>query len=165
MLVSLSNARFGTFYRFVTLFMTFNARIFWVGLLAIESYSMAADEWQVITTKKKSTFRRTIFVDSDINVLQIFKWYFFFLLWRCDPTRAMATSFLRFLDHTQRRTTVDRTPLGEWSARRRDNTQHSQQTYIHAPGGIRIHDLSMRAVADLRIRPRGHWDRLKWYLF
>jgi len=28
----------------VTLFMTFNARIFWVGLLAIESYSMAADE-------------------------------------------------------------------------------------------------------------------------
>ena len=25
-----------------------------------------------------------------------------------------------FLDHTQRRTTVDRTPLDEWSARRRD---------------------------------------------
>ena len=25
-----------------------------------------------------------------------------------------------FLDHTQRRTTVGRTPLGEWSARRRD---------------------------------------------
>jgi len=32
----------------------------------------------------------------------------------------MASSFLRFLDHTQRRTTVGRTPLGEWSARRRD---------------------------------------------
>ena len=28
--------------------------------------------------------------------------------------------FLMFLDHTQRRTTVGRTPLGEWSARRRD---------------------------------------------
>ena len=25
----------------------------------------------------------------------------FFLLWRCDPTRVMASSFLRFLDHTQ----------------------------------------------------------------
>jgi len=25
-----------------------------------------------------------------------------------------------FLDHTQRRTTVGRTPLDEWSARRRD---------------------------------------------
>jgi len=32
-------------------------------------------------------------------------------LWRCGPTRAMASSFLRFLDHTQRPTTVGRTPL------------------------------------------------------
>ena len=40
-----------------------------------------------------------------------------------------------------------------------DNTQHSQQTDIHAPGGIRTHDLSKRAAADLRLRPRGHWDR------
>ena len=39
-----------------------------------------------------------------------------------------------------------------------DNTQHSQQTYIHAPGGIRTHNLSRRAAADLRLRPRGHWD-------
>jgi hypothetical protein len=35
----------------------------------------------------------------------------FFLLWRCDPKRVMASSFTRFLDHTQRRTTVGRTPL------------------------------------------------------
>jgi len=41
-----------------------------------------------------------------------------------------------------------------------DNTQHSQQTNIHAPGGIRTHNLCMRAAADLRIRARGHWDRL-----
>ena len=40
-----------------------------------------------------------------------------------------------------------------------DNTQHSQQTDIHAPGGIRIHNLSSRAAADLRLRPRGPWDR------
>jgi hypothetical protein len=45
---------------------------------------------------------------------------FFFFLWRCDPTWAMASSFLRILDHTQRRITVGRTPLDEWSARRRD---------------------------------------------
>ena len=37
----------------------------------------------------------------------------FVLLGRCDPTRVMASSFLRFLDHTQRRTTVGRTPLEE----------------------------------------------------
>ena len=51
--------------------------------------------------------------------------FFFFPLWRCGPTRAMASSFLRFLDHTQRRITVGRTSLDEWSARRRDLTTHN----------------------------------------
>jgi hypothetical protein len=37
--------------------------------------------------------------------------------------------------------------------------QHTQQTYIHAPGGILTHDCSMRAALDLSLRPRGHWDR------
>ena len=36
------------------------------------------------------------------------------------PQWARASSFTRFLDHTQQRTTVGRTPLDEWSARRRD---------------------------------------------
>jgi hypothetical protein len=40
-----------------------------------------------------------------------------------------------------------------------DNTQHSQQTNIHASGVIRTHDLSRRAAEDLRLRKRGHWDR------
>ena len=56
-----------------------------------------------------------------------------FFLWRCGPTRAMASSFLRFLDHTKRRITVGRTPLDEWSARRRDpylttHSAHNRQT-------------------------------------
>jgi len=43
---------------------------------------------------------------------------FFFL---CkSPHWARASSFTRFLDHTQRRTTVCRTPLDQWSAHRRD---------------------------------------------
>ena len=41
-----------------------------------------------------------------------------------------------------------------------DNTQHSQQTNIHALGVIRTHDRSRRAAEDLCLRPRGHWDRL-----
>jgi len=40
-----------------------------------------------------------------------------------------------------------------------DNTQHLQQTNIHAPGGIRTHDLSRRAAAHLRLRPRAYLDR------
>ena len=40
-----------------------------------------------------------------------------------------------------------------------DNTKYSQQTDIHAPGGIRTQSLSRRAAADLRLRPHGHWDQ------
>jgi len=62
-----------------------------------------------------------------------------FFLWRCDPTRVMASSFLRFLDHTQRRTTVGRTLLNEWSARRRDlylttHNTHNRQTSMPCVG-------------------------------
>ena len=44
------------------------------------------------------------------------------ILWSWCLTRAFVTSFLRFLDHTQRRTTVGRTPLDElgYSAHFRD---------------------------------------------
>jgi hypothetical protein len=83
-------------------------------------------------------------------------------LWRCDPTRVMASSITMFLDYTQRRTTDGRTPLDEWSARRKDlyltihNTQSDEQP---CPGGIRTQDLSRRAAADLRLRRRGYWDR------
>ena len=84
-------------------------------------------------------------------------------LWRCSPTRAMASSFLRFSrshktshhsrqDSSGRVTSSPHRPLP-------DNTQHSQQTNIHAPGGIRTHSLRRRTAADVRLRPRGHWDR------
>jgi hypothetical protein len=60
-------------------------------------------------------------------------------MWRCDPTQVMAFSFLRFLDHTQRRTTVGRTPMEEWSARRRDlylttHNTHNRQTSMPPVG-------------------------------
>ena len=65
--------------------------------------------------------------------------FFFFLLSHCSPTRVMVSSFLRFLDHTQRRTTVGRTPLDEWSARRRDlclttHNTHNRQTSMPPVG-------------------------------
>jgi len=41
-----------------------------------------------------------------------------------------------------------------------DNTQSSQQTDIHASGGIRTRNLSKRSAAVLRLRQRNHWDRL-----
>jgi hypothetical protein len=43
-----------------------------------------------------------------------------FCFWRDSPQWARASSFTKFLDHTQRRTTVCRNPLDKRSARRRD---------------------------------------------
>ena len=53
--------------------------------------------------------------------------------------RVMASSFLRFLDHTQRRTTVGRSPLDERSARRGDlymttHNTHNRQTSMPTVG-------------------------------
>ena len=61
------------------------------------------------------------------------------MLWRCDPTQVMASSFLRFLDHTQRHATVGMIPLDEWSARRRDlylttHNTHNRQTSVPPVG-------------------------------
>jgi hypothetical protein len=64
---------------------------------------------------------------------------------------------------TLRHTTLGRTPLDEWSARRRDfyltrhNTQKRQTSM--QPGGIRTPNTNKRAATDPRLRPRGHWDR------
>jgi hypothetical protein len=40
------------------------------------------------------------------------------------------------------------------------NGQHSQETDIHATGGIRTRNPNKRSAADPRLRPRGHRDRL-----
>ena len=65
--------------------------------------------------------------------------HFFLPLWRCGPTQSMASSFLRFLDHTQWHTTVSKTPLDAWSARRRDlylitRNTHNRETSMPPVG-------------------------------
>jgi hypothetical protein len=44
-----------------------------------------------------------------------------------------------------------------------DNTQHSQETAIHAPCGIRTCSPSKRAAVGPRLRPRDHWHQLPLY--
>jgi hypothetical protein len=87
--------------------------------------------------------------------------FFFLSLWRCGPTRAMASLLLRFIDHTKRHTTVGKSTLNEWSARRKDlylTTHKTLKRRVHAPGGIRTHNLTRRVAADPRLRPRYYWD-------
>jgi len=55
------------------------------------------------------------------------------------PERDRASSFLRFIDHTQRRSAVGRTPLDEWSARRKElylttQNNHNRQASISPVG-------------------------------
>ena len=98
----------------------------------------------------------------------------FFLLAQQSPV-GQGLLIHEVFNHTQQRTTVGRTPLDGWSARPRDlylTTHNIHNRDIHAPGGIRTHNLSRRAAADPRLRPSGNWDRyyedcilLKFVLF
>ena len=73
--------------------------------------------------------------------LQHCKEYFYFSFGATAPQWAMASPFTRFLDHTQRRTTIGRTPLDEWLARRRDfyltiHNNHDRQTSVPPVGSF-----------------------------
>ena len=100
-----------------------------------------------------------------VRTVNIEELNFFFVFGPTAPQGTRASSFTRFLDHTQRRTTVGRTPLDDWSALRRDlylttNNTHNRQASMPSVG----FELTISAgerIADLGLRPRGHWDRLK----
>jgi len=65
-----------------------------------------------------------------------FQEMFLFFFWRNSPQWAMASSFMRFLDHTQRRTVVGRTPIDEWSALRTDlylTTHNTHNIHTSSP--------------------------------
>jgi hypothetical protein len=102
----------------------------------------------VLITNTSSSFFLYLF-------FYLFLFIYLFILSQI-PQWARAPSFTRFLDHTQRRTTVSRTPLYEWSVRRRDlylttHNAHNRQTSMLACG-FRTHD----AAGEW---PHGHWDR------
>ena len=64
----------------------------------------------------------------------------FVCFWRNNPQLARVSTFMGFLGHTQRRTTLGRTSLDEWSARRSDlylttHNVHNRQTSM-LPLGI-----------------------------
>jgi hypothetical protein len=63
-------------------------------------------------------------------------WLLLFFYWRLLPICGfLASSVLRFWDHTQGRTTVGRTPLDEWSVRHRDlYLTNTKQTSMPSAG-------------------------------
>ena len=86
---------------------------------------------------------------SDIPRVYIYIYFFFWAL------RPNAGHCLLILEVSRSHTTTHHSRQDSsgrvisWSQRPLPDTQHSQQTNIHDPGGIRTHDLSRRAAADL----------------
>jgi hypothetical protein len=81
--------------------------------------------------KKKNSCKLPSFIK--VNYYYNYYYIIFYFLWLYSPAQAMASSFTRFRDHTQRRATVGRTPLEEWSARRRDLYLTKQNTHNKHP--------------------------------
>ena len=96
-------------------------------------------------TKKATSFQ------NSWTTKQLTTDHLLFFLWRCGPTRAMASSFTKFLDHTQRRITVGRTSLDEWSARRRDFYLTAHNTHNR--------QMSMPLVGFEPTTPAGKWPQ------
>ena len=104
---------------------------------------------------------------QDTHVLMICKFYLFFVaLWPSadysllihDVSRSHTTTHHSRQESSGRVISSSQRPLP-------DNTQHSQQTDIHAPGGIQNDNLSRRMAADLRLRPRGlRGQQILYYL-
>jgi hypothetical protein len=105
--------------------------------------------WDIVsnctTTAKVLNLPHTLFNDKSTirhgevwQIGNIFKWTMF-VFGATAPQWAKVFSFTRSLDHTQRRTAVCKTPLNEWSARRRDlyptkHNTHNRQTSMLPAG-------------------------------
>jgi len=84
--------------------------------------------------------------------------YRFFLIWRHISQWTRASILSRIRSNTQtHHTRWDSSGRVISSSQRplADNTQHSERQTSMPPGGIRTHDPSKRAAADLRLSPRG----------
>ena len=75
--------------------------------------------------------------EFNLNYWRVY--WFLFVFGATTPQWARASSFMRFLDHTQRRTTFGRTPLDEWSACRWDlylttHNTHNREIFMPPVG-------------------------------
>ena len=98
-------------------------------------------EW-FASTDSSTRLRQQLSIHASLPLIILFiaeSFVCLFVLGATAPRWARASSFTRFLDHTQRRATVGRTPLYEWSARRRDlylktHNTHNRQTSMPPVG-------------------------------
>ena len=109
-----------------------------------------------------------------ISNTRIVTWY---VNWYCDSSyySLYIWRFIVVPDHNQRhahRHTDTHTHTHSQFVRNQllakrllDNTQLSQDTAIHASGGIRAPNPSNESSSELRLRSRGHWERRGYSIF
>ena len=90
--------------------------------------------------------------------------YFSFVVSPVVRSRCRFIGWLHGQGHTYARYDSSGRRIGLWQRPVLDNTQHSQVTDIHGPGGIRTRNSRKRAAADPRLGPLGQWDRRMSYL-
>ena len=93
-----------------------------------------------------------------------YKYIVYLFLMTQQSLVARASSLSRLHDHTQTHQGFSGRGIGPSHRPPPDNTQHSHHTDIHSTGGFRTRNISQRAAAYPRLRPRGHWDQrfTKW---
>ena len=86
------------------------------------------------------------------------------ILWRLQPNRGLCSPHswgLFEITHNDTPQSVGLLWTSDQPVAETSTWQHTTlRTNIHATGGIGTHNLSRRAAADPRLRPRGHWNRL-----
>jgi len=112
------------------------------------SLSRRIIKYMICTGNNEKTFKRW----NEMKWLEESSGFYFMAQW---PHSGPEHPHYRGFTITLRHTTLGRTPLAEWSARRRELyvTTHNirnRQTSM-TPAGLEP--------ADPRLRPRGHWDR------
>ena len=112
---------------------------------------------KIIPFRSEQTFRTVRFAEWT----WLFNWnclYFLFLLALrpnagCDLSHEVSRSHMT-KHHSRQDSSTQMISSSQRSLP--DNTQHSQQRDIHFSVWIRTH---RRAAANIRLTPRGHWDR------
>jgi hypothetical protein len=87
--------------------------------------------------------------------------HFFSMAWQPYPGQGLLIIEVQ-QSHSVRHTTLSGTPLEVIESLLKPlpaYTQHSQETDIHAPGGIQTRNPSKWAATDPRLRQCGHWDQ------
>jgi hypothetical protein len=81
-------------------------------LLSVKTYIPHRNIWYICVVLY-------IFTNSIISAKTVIYIYIFLFVWRWYPTQTIASLLLSLFDHTQRLAKLGRTPLDEWSARRK----------------------------------------------